>query len=731
MRSSTGCYAARPLDLGAVLRLTNPTRIATSPGGRPAERDWRPFAIAAATSAAAAAVVTLQLGYRIGGDSVTSEVSNIGQTLAALVAAASCGWAAQRSRGRLRMAWALLAASALSWGAGQVVWSYFALVKGVAVPFPSAADIGYLIAIPFAVSGVLAFPTAAGRGATRGRALLDGTMVALSLLFVSWALGLGQLYHQSQSSLLAQWIGLAYPIGDIVILTVLFIALRRSLPAHRGRLILLIGGLGANAFSDSTFAFLNANGSYLTSSELFSCGWIYGYAMVALAPLWPERVAHETADEGPITLWRMLLPWFGLIAVVATALGLVAAGRAMDPFLAFPGAGLVAILMASQALAYSDSLSLLARSKSAEAKLRERETMLSNVIDHAPQGVARITTEGRIANANPRLASMLASPLELVVGAGLDQFIAGEMLTRAYDSVRPMTPGAGDTYETEGRALRADGSEFWLHWSLTPIRRLDHSIDYFMAMFEDITAKHESEETAQANLTQLEKLNQLKSEFVSMVSHEFRTALVGIQGFSELLRDSDLDVREIKSVAGDINSDAERLSRMITRMLDLDRLEAGKIRLELRAVHVNDLIRKAVERARVSTANHDVFDDLQPNLPYVQGDPDRLTEVLSNLLSNAIKYSPDGGEIAVRSRLQGGFVEIAVIDHGLGIPPEFINRLFGRYERYENKNASKIIGTGLGLAITRQIVEMHGGKISVDSKVGSGSEFTFTIPVGG
>jgi signal transduction histidine kinase len=98
-------------------------------------------------------------------------------------------------------------------------------------------------------------------------------------------------------------------------------------------------------------------------------------------------------------------------------------------------------------------------------------------------------------------------------------------------------------------------------------------------------------------------------------------------------------------------------------------------------------------------------------------------------LSNAIKYSPDGGQVTVGTRLVDNSVEVAIKDQGLGIPPEFIGRLFGRYERYEDKHAGKIIGSGLGLAITRQIVEMHGGKIFVDSAVGSGSEFRFTLPI--
>jgi PAS domain S-box-containing protein len=389
------------------------------------------------------------------------------------------------------------------------------------------------------------------------------------------------------------------------------------------------------------------------------------------------------------------------------------------------------VLIASQVVSFLEARSLLRQSRQAEAKVREREVMLNNVIDYAPQGVARITPDRRIANGNPRLASMLYASRRLVEGYSLEMFLSHADIERAFGALPvEFDEGSPDTVELESRARRADGSEFWMHWSLNAIRRQpDGRIDYYMAMFEDITAKREADETASANLQQMEKLNRLKSEFVSMVSHEFRSALVGIQGFSELIRDNDLEVADVKNLAGDINKDALRLNRMITEMLEFDRMEAGKIRLELQPIDLNQLVREAIEHAQVTTNKHVVIPKLEPDLPLVAGDADRLTQVLTNLLSNAIKYSPDGGEISVRSRLDGSLVEVAIKDQGLGIPAEFIGRLFGRYERYEDKHAGKIIGTGLGLAITRQIVEMHGGKILVESTVGSGSEFKFTVPV--
>ena len=689
---------------------------------------WRQFVIAAIPTVILVVALTVWLGFQFGGDAMTTAVSDIGQAVPALAAALSCGIASSRSRGRMRLAWALLGGSAFAWGAGEVVWSYYTVALGVAVPFPSLADVGFLAAVPLAVGGLLAFPSSPNRASTRGRAVLDGAMVALSLLFISWALGLGEIYRESQTSLLAQWIGLAYPIGDIVILTVLFIALRRSSPAQRGRLVLLLAGLAANAFSDSAFAFLTASGSYLTSSYLFSAGWIWGYALVALAPLWPERAQDDSAEEGPITLWRMLLPWLGLTAVAAVALFLAITHQPMDPFLAVPGTGLVAVVMASQALSYRDSLSLLAESRRAQARLVERTTMLNQVIDHAPQGVARVNLDLRITNANPRLLELLNANDVVVVGSPLATYIKAQDVDGMFAHFS--SPGAPDvdTFEADSEARRADGAEFWMHWSATAVRKPDGRLDYYLAMFDDITAKHEAAETAAANLAQLEKLNRLKSEFVSMVSHEFRTALVGVQGFSEVLRDEDVPPGEVHTIATDINNDAQRLSRMITEMLDLDRMEAGKIKLELAPLDLNALIEEAIERARVASDKHAVTASRESSLPLVLGDRDRLTQVMSNLLSNAIKYSPDGGEVAVATRRGEHAAEVTVTDHGLGIPPEFIHRIFGRYERFEDKHAGKIIGTGLGLAITRQIVEMHGGRIAVESEVGSGSRFTFSVP---
>ncbi len=212
-----------------------------------------------------------------------------------------------------------------------------------------------------------------------------------------------------------------------------------------------------------------------------------------------------------------------------------------------------------------------------------------------------------------------------------------------------------------------------------------------------------------------------------MVSHEFRTALTGIQGMSELINGGAMKPDEVLEYSGYIFKEAERINRLITDMLDLDRLEAGKMKLQMTPLDLSGVVEGVAVRSSVVSSHHTIRTELEANLPMVLGDSDRLVQVVTNLVSNAIKYSPIGGEVLISTHFANGAVDVSIRDHGVGIPADFVDRLFGRFERYE-MSPSKVIGTGLGLAIARQIIEMHRGKIWVESAEGGGSVFHFTIP---
>jgi signal transduction histidine kinase len=231
-------------------------------------------------------------------------------------------------------------------------------------------------------------------------------------------------------------------------------------------------------------------------------------------------------------------------------------------------------------------------------------------------------------------------------------------------------------------------------------------------------------------VAELERLNRAKSDFVSIVSHEFRTPLTGIQGFSEMMKSEDLTIDEMREYAGDINKDAHRLNRMITEMLDLDKMESGRMQLHREAVDLNAIVTEAVGHVRPNAPAHPVALNLDPHIGEMRGDRDKLTQVIANLLNNAVKYSPKGGEIVVSTRVEGSAAHVVVRDHGIGIPEEALESIFERYGRVESRATRHIQGTGLGLPIVRQIVHLHGGTVWAESTVGEGSVFHVTLPRG-
>ena len=243
----------------------------------------------------------------------------------------------------------------------------------------------------------------------------------------------------------------------------------------------------------------------------------------------------------------------------------------------------------------------------------------------------------------------------------------------------------------------------------------------------------EAQATALANLAVLERLNGLKTEFLTRIRHQFRTALVGIQGFSEVIRDSEqLNLVEVRAFANDIHTDAERLDRAFDEMLELDRIETGRAPLEITRVDVNQLIKGVVEATRKQSPDHVLDMRLDPSNPVLSCDVEKVSQVLTILLSNAAKYSPAGSSVAVASRTKPEYLEVIVTDHGVGMPADFDDRLFIGYQQRPAKSGNGLnrgMSAGLGLPIARQIVEMHGGRMWFESSAPGGSEFHFTIPI--
>ena len=358
------------------------------------------------------------------------------------------------------------------------------------------------------------------------------------------------------------------------------------------------------------------------------------------------------------------------------------------------------------------------------------------IVERAPIGIARISAEGELVEGNVALLKMLEHDFETLRGQVWPE------LQRAYDlaatrvNKAPLLAGISDGGSVQVRAATGTGKWLWLQMSAASIPDEKGRPEHVLLMVEDVTAVRETQDKLEEALeaqqhanADLEKLDRTKTEFLSIVSHEFRTALTGIQGFSELIRDGGLEQDELRAYGGYIFNDADRINRLISDMLDLDRMESGRMTIRMADVDVNEVLSDTVARAASSSTLVEFKPDLDPRLPIVTGDRDRLIQVVSNLVNNAVKYSPEGGSVTISSRAEGGYALITVADTGLGIPPDEIAHVFERFRRVRSGAAQSIAGTGLGLTIVKQIVEMHGGKIWVESAVGHGSAFHFTIPL--
>ena len=233
---------------------------------------------------------------------------------------------------------------------------------------------------------------------------------------------------------------------------------------------------------------------------------------------------------------------------------------------------------------------------------------------------------------------------------------------------------------------------------------------------------------------EIEAANQHKSEFLANVSHELRTPLNAIIGFSEVLLEKyfgELNDKQNEYV-DDILSSGRHLLSLINDILDLSKVEAGRMELEVTTFHLPDAIDNALLLVRERASRHGIKLDqvIDERLGDYTGDERKIKQILVNLLTNAVKFTPEGGQVKVEARLGDSAVILSVVDTGIGIAKEDQEAIFEEFRQASGSYAHKREGTGLGLTLTKRFVEMHGGKIWVESEVGKGSTFTFTLPIG-
>ncbi|MCC6492602.1 MAG: response regulator [Pirellulales bacterium] len=381
--------------------------------------------------------------------------------------------------------------------------------------------------------------------------------------------------------------------------------------------------------------------------------------------------------------------------------------------------------------ALAATVKALLSARQAERDLRETEAKFRAAFNAAKNGMALLDDQLQCTDANPALCRLLEQSRDRVVGRSLGELSSAE--EEAVAKLQEQLTREGSWSERLSRR-RANGDLQQLEWSISPA-----SPDGYVLVVVDVTDRLQFEherrqllERERAARAEAERADRLKDDFLATLSHELRTPLNAIVGWSELLKLGRLEDEEMREGIDAIDRNAKTQAQMISDLLDVSRITSGRLRLEMQTVDPAATIAAAlaVVEPSAEAKGVEVSTALDDHAGPVTADPARLQQVVWNLVSNAVKFTPPGGRIRVTLRRLGSTVEIAVEDSGQGIAPGLLPHLFRRFHQGDQATTRRYGGLGLGLAIVRQLVEMHGGTVRVDSPgAGQGATFTISLPV--
>lgn len=371
-------------------------------------------------------------------------------------------------------------------------------------------------------------------------------------------------------------------------------------------------------------------------------------------------------------------------------------------------------------------------------RAEEAEDNYRTIFENANEGIYQTTPDGRFLRANPGLARICGydSPAEMmasVQNVGTELY-ADPLRRNAY--IETMEKD-GRVSNWESQILRADGETVWVAENAHAVKDAEGTIRYYEGTITDITTEKNRLAAMEAAREAAEAANRAKSDFLAKMSHELRTPLNAIIGYSEILQEEAEDIGQDDFVPDlkKINAAGKHLLGLINDILDLSKIEAGKMELYLESFSVADMVRDVSNTVKplIDKNGNTLKIEIAPDAGTIRADLTKVRQNLFNLLSNASKFT-DKGEVTLEvSRIKDTegveFVDFAVSDTGIGMTPEQLGRLFQEFVQADNSTTRKYGGTGLGLVIVKRFAQMMGGEVSVTSEYGKGSTFMFRIPV--
>ncbi|MBC8097285.1 MAG: PAS domain S-box protein, partial [Akkermansiaceae bacterium] len=365
-----------------------------------------------------------------------------------------------------------------------------------------------------------------------------------------------------------------------------------------------------------------------------------------------------------------------------------------------------------------------AEQKKLDQRLRDQQFYTRSLIESNIDALMATDPLGIITDVNKQMEALTGCTRDELIGAPFKSYFTDP--ERAEAGIK-LALSEKKVTDYELTACARDGKKTEVSYNVTTLYDRDRRLQGMLATARDVTERKRFEQS-------LQEANRMKSEFLANMSHELRTPLNGIIGFTEFLIDEKpgpLQPKQ-KEYLGDVLSSARHLLQLINDVLDLAKVEAGKMELHPETFPVHQAVEEvaAVIKGIAQKKRIVVGIEIGAGLDAVLLDEHKFKQVLYNLLSNAVKFSDDGGQVSVKARrLDPHQFEVQVRDTGIGIKAEDISRLFTEFEQLDSGTARRFEGTGLGLALTKKIIEFQGGRISVESEPGRGSVFTVVLPV--
>jgi PAS domain S-box-containing protein len=407
--------------------------------------------------------------------------------------------------------------------------------------------------------------------------------------------------------------------------------------------------------------------------------------------------------------------------VLASALPRMPPGEAAAAIVIFASIG-IALFVLSRLAERSDD-----RLLTAEASYRA-------FFEHAIEGIFRTTPDGHYIDANPALARIYGYDSPAGLRAGLTNIADQLYVDPARRGEFQALMAANDQVSAfESEIRRRDGATIWISENARAVRDWTGRVICYEGTVEDVTARYTAQRALRKALAEAEEASRAKSAFLAAMSHELKTPLNAVLGFSEIIKDEMLGPIQpprYRAYASDIHASGTRLLAIISDVLDVARLSGGAITLNTRPYPVAALAEEAVTMARIATKDHrDVALEIASGMPQVDADPQRLRQSLVNLLSNALKFTPESGHVALAAWQDAdGGISFAIKDTGIGMAPEKIAAALEPFRQLDGSLARRFEGAGLGLAIAKSLVELHGGTLAIESAVGAGTTVTIALP---